>query len=100
MDRRGCGLGTWNGRIILEEDKVEVFGSLNVNFNCYSTLESLRTDFGIHIDTDFLFLFDILERISSMIDFGTHSCLVVFFFDIYFDFMPPCCLEERSSFFD
>ena len=33
MDRRGCGLGMWNGRILLEEDEVEVFGSLYVNFN-------------------------------------------------------------------
>ena len=30
MDRRGCGLGTRNGRSLLEEDKVEAFGSLNV----------------------------------------------------------------------
>ena len=51
MDRRGCSLGTWNGRIILEEDEGEAFGSLNVNFTCFSTLESFKRDFEIHIDT-------------------------------------------------
>ena len=94
MDRRGYGLGTWNGRIVLEEDEVEFFGSLNVNFNCCSTLDSLKRDFGIHIAIDFSFLFDDLKKISSMMDFGTHTCLVVFFLDISFDFMLPCRLEE------
>jgi hypothetical protein len=37
MDSRGCGLGAWNERIFLEEDEVEAFGSLNVNFTCFST---------------------------------------------------------------
>ncbi|KGJ51010.1 hypothetical protein CIAN88_23165 [[Clostridium] innocuum] len=94
MDSRGCGLGTWNGRIFLEEDEVEAFGSLNVNFTFCSTLDSFKRDFGIHIALGFSFLFDDLERISSMMDFGTHTCLVVFFLDISFDFMPPCRLEE------
>ena len=89
MDRRGCGLGTWNGRMLFEEDEVEFFGSLNVNFNCWSTLESLKRDFGIHIAIDlFSFLFDDIEIISSMIDFGTHTCLINFFLNISFDFMP------------
>ena len=91
MDRRGCGLGTWNGRKLLEEDEVEVFGSLNVNFNCCSTLDSLKRDFRIHIAIGiFSFIFDDLERISSMMDFGTHTCLINFFLDISFDFMPTC----------
>ena len=95
MDRRGCGLGTWNWRMLLEEDEVEVFGSLNVNFTCSSTLVSLKKDFGIHIAIGlFSFLFDDLEIISSMMDFGTHTCLIVFFLDISFDFIPPCWLEE------
>jgi len=37
MDKRGCGLGAWNERMFLEEDDVEAFGSLNVNFTCFST---------------------------------------------------------------
>ena len=95
MDKKGCSLGTWNGRILLEEDEVEVFGSLNVNFNCCSTLESLKRDFGIHISIGFFsFPFDDLEIISSMMEFETHTCLVTFFLDISFDFMPPCQLEE------
>ena len=101
MDRRGCGLGTWNGRIRLEEDEVKFFGSLNVNFNCCSTLDSLKRDFGIHIAVGlFSFLFDNVEIISLMMDFGTHTCLIIFFLDISFDFMPPCRLEETwwSSF--
>ena len=101
MVRRGCSLGAWNGRMFLEEDKVEAFRSLNVNFTFFSTLDSFKRDFGIHIAVGFFsFLFDDLEIISSVIDFGTHTCLVVFFLDISFDFMPPCRLEEtwRSSF--
>ena len=101
MDRRGCGLGTWNGRMLLEEDEVEFFGTLNVNFNCCSTLDSLKRDFGIHIAVGlFSFLFDDVEIISLMMDFGTHTCLIIFFLDISFDFMPPCRLEETwwSSF--
>ena len=95
MDRRGCGLATWNGRILLEEDEVEVFGSLNVNFNCCSTLDFLKRDFGIHMAIClFSFLFDDLEIISSMMNFGTHTCLVVFFLHISFDYIPPCQLEE------
>ena len=90
MNRRGCSLGTWKGRILLEEDEVEVFGSLNVNFTCFSTSDSFNRDFGIHIVVGFSFLFDDLERISSMMDFGTHTCFVVFFLDISFDFMPLC----------
>ena len=64
MDKRGCGLGAWNGGIVLEEDEVEAFGSLNVNFTFFSTLDSFKRDFGIHIAIGFLFPFDDLERIS------------------------------------
>ena len=79
MDRRGCDLGTWNGRMLLEEDEEEFFGSLNVNFNCCSTLDSLKRDLGIHIAIGlFSFIFDDLEIISSMMDFGTHICLIIF----------------------
>ena len=63
MDKRGYGLGTWNGRILLE-DEVEAFGSLNVNFTICSTLDSFKRDFGIHIAVGSLFPFDDLERIS------------------------------------
>ena len=60
MDRRGCGLGAWNGIIVLEEDEVEAFGSLNFNFTCSSTLDSFKRDFGIHMAIGlFLCLFDI-----------------------------------------
>ena len=77
--------------MILEKDEVDFFGSLNLNFNCWSTLESLKRDFGIHIAVGiFSFLFDDLEIIYSMIDFETHTFLVVFFLDISFDFMTPC----------
>ena len=64
MDRRGCGLGAWNGRMLLEEDEVEAFGSLNVNFTFLSTLDSFKRDFGIHLVVDFLFSLDDSERIS------------------------------------
>ena len=95
MDKRGCGLGTRNGRTLLEEDEVKAFGRLNVNFTFFSILDSFKRDFGIHIVIGlFSFLFDDLERISSMMNFETHTCLVVFFLDISFDFMPPCQLEE------
>ena len=83
MDRRWCSLGAWNGRMLLEEDEVEAFESLNVNFTCCSTLDSLKRDFEIHIAIGFFsFFFDDLEIISSMMDIGTHTCLVVFFLDI------------------
>ena len=101
MDRRGCDLGTWNRKMLLEKDEVESFGSLNVNFNCCSTLDSLKRDFGIHIAIGvFSFPFYDLEIISSMMDFGTHTCLIKNFLDIFFDFMLPCRLEEtwNSSF--
>ena len=94
MDSGESGLGAWNGRMLLEEDEVEAFGSLNVNFTFCSILDSFKRDFGIHIALGFSFLFDDLERISSMMDFGTHTCLVVFFLDISFDFIFPCRLEE------
>ena len=58
MDRRGCSLGTWNGRKILEEDEVEVFGSLNVNFEVFSIFKSFKRDLGIHIAFDFSFSLD------------------------------------------
>ena len=77
--------------ILLGEDEVEVFGSLNVNFTCFLTLDTLKRDFGSHIAIGlFSFLFDDLKIISSMMDFGMHTCLVVFLLDISFDFMPPC----------
>ena len=101
MDKIGFCLGAWNERMLLEEDEVKFFGSLNINFNCFSTLDSLKRDFAIHIAKClFSFLFDDLEIISSMMDFGTHTCLIIFFLDISFDFMPPCRLEETwwSSF--
>ena len=95
MDRRGYGLGACNGIMLLEEDGLEFFESLNVNFNYCSTLDSLKRDFGIHIAIGlFSFLFEDLEIISSMMDFGTHSYLTIFFLDISFDFMPPCRLGE------
>ena len=53
MDRRGCNLGAWNGRMLLEEDEVEVFGSCNVNFTFFSTLDSFKRDIGIHIAIGF-----------------------------------------------
>ena len=90
MFRIGCGLGTWNGRILWEEDEVEFFGSLNVNFNFCSTLESLKRDFGTHIFVGLLsFLFDDVEIISAMMDFGTHTCLIIFsYFPIPSMFQP------------
>ena len=80
----------------MEQDEVEVFGILNVNFTCFSTLDSFKRDFGIHIAIGFSFFIDDLERISLMMDFGTHTCFVVLFLDISFDFMPLCRLEETS----
>ena len=38
MNRRGCNLGAWNGRMLLEEDEEEAFGRLNVNLTGCSTL--------------------------------------------------------------
>ena len=64
MDKSGYSIGAWNGRMLLEEDEVEAFGSLNVNFTFCSTLDSFKRDFGIHIVVGFLFPFDDLERIS------------------------------------
>ena len=64
MDRKNCGLGARNGRTLLEEDEVEAFGSLNVNFTVCSTLDSFKRDFGIHIAIGIFFPFDDLERIS------------------------------------
>ena len=66
MDIRGCGLGAWNGRMLLEEDEVEFFKSLNVNFNCCSTLDSLKRDFGIHIVIGlFSFVFENLGELGG-----------------------------------
>ena len=42
VDRRGCGLATWNGRMFLEDDEVEFFGSLNVNFKIGKRLRNTR----------------------------------------------------------
>ena len=58
MERLGYSLGAWNERMILEEDKVEAFRSYNVNFTCFSTLDSFKRDFGIHIAIGFSFLLD------------------------------------------
>ena len=80
--------------MLLEEDEVEAFGSLNVNFTCCSILDSLKRDFSVHMAIGFSLLFDNFERKSSMMDFRTRTCLVLFFLDRYFDFMPPCQLKE------
>ena len=57
----------------LEEDDMEVFGSLNVNFSLFSTLKYFKRDLGIHKDFDSCFPLDVLECISSTIDLGTHN---------------------------
>ena len=57
MDKRGCSLGAWNGRMLLEKDEVEAFGCLNANFTCFSTLESFKREFGIHIAIGLSFSF-------------------------------------------
>lgn len=91
MDRRGCNSHIWNGRMLLEEDEVKFFGSLTINFNCCSTLDSLKRDFGIHIAIGFFsFHFNDVEIMSLMMDFGTHTCLIIFFLDISFDSMSAC----------
>ena len=75
--------------MLLEEDEVEFFGSLNVNFNFCSTLDSLKLNFGIHIAIGFFsFLFDDLEIISLMMDFGTRACLIIFFLDFFLTLCP------------
>jgi hypothetical protein len=56
----------------LEVDEVEAFGSLNVNFDLFSILQSFKRDLGIHIAFDFSL--EALERISSIMDLGTHIC--------------------------
>ena len=44
--------------IFLEEDGVEAFGSLNVNFEVFSIFKSFKRDLGIHIALDFSFSLD------------------------------------------
>ena len=61
----------------LEENGVEAFGSLNVNFDFFSMLKSFKRDLGIHIVLDLFFPLNALECIYSMMDLGTHI-----FFDL------------------
>ena len=77
----------------LEEDRVEAFGSLNVNFEVFSIFKSFKWDLGIHIALEFSFYLDSWERISSMIDLGTHI-----FFDLALLIMELCGLFSAFSF--
>ena len=72
MDEIAWGLDVWGGREILEEDGVEAFGSLNVNFEVFSIFKSFKRDLGIYIALDFSFSLDAWECISLMMDLGTH----------------------------
>ena len=42
----------------LEENEVEAFGRLNVNFDLFSIFKSFKRDLGIHIALDFSFSLD------------------------------------------
>ena len=75
MDEIAWGLDVWGSREILEEDGVEAFGSLNVNFEVFSIFKSFKRDLGIHIALDFSF--NALEQNSSTMGLGTHI-----FFDL------------------
>ena len=61
--------------IFFEEDGVEAFGSLNVNFEVCSIFKSFKRDLGIHIAFDFPF--NALEHNSSTMGLGIHI-----FFDL------------------
>ena len=90
MDEIAWGLDAWGGRRdleksgvegfgiflgrFLEEDGMEAFGSLNVNFEVFSIFKSFKRDLGIHIALDFSCSLGAWECISSMIDLGTHIC--------------------------
>ncbi len=53
MEKSGVeGFGIILGRF-LEEDGMETFGSLNVNFEIFSIFKSFKRDLGIHIALDF-----------------------------------------------
>ena len=58
MDGIAWGLDVWGSREILEEDGVEPFGSLNVNFEVFWIFKSFKWDLGIHISLDFSFSLD------------------------------------------
>ena len=75
MDEIAWDLDVWGSREILEEDGVEAFGSLNVNFEIFWIFKSFKRDLGIHIALDFLF--NALEHSSSTMSLGTHI-----FFDL------------------
>ena len=92
MDEKAWGLDVWGSREILEEDGVkgfeivldifledgvEAFGSLNVNFEVFSIFKSFKWDLGIHIALYFYFSLDVWERISLMMDLGTHIFFVL-----------------------
>ena len=84
MDEIAWGLDVWGSREILEvygvegfeivvdiffeEDGVEAFGSLNVNFELFSIFKSFKWDLGIHIALEFSLSLDAWEHISSMMD--------------------------------
>ena len=72
MDEIAWGLDRWGSREILEEDGVEAFGSLNVNFEILSIFKSFKCYLGIHIALDFSFSLDAWKCISSMMDLRTH----------------------------
>ena len=76
MDEIAWGLYIWGSRAILEEDGVEAFGSLNVNFEVFSIFKSFKKDLGIHIALYFSFYLDAWECISSMMDLQTHISLL------------------------
>ena len=70
MEGRFEGFEIFLGRF-LEEDGVEGFGSLNVNFELFSIFRSFKRDLGIHID--FNFSLDALEHTSLIMDLEIHT---------------------------
>ena len=72
MDDIGWGFDVWNGRKILEEDGVEVFGSLNVNFDLFSKFKTFKRDLAIHIA--FNFSLNTLDHTALVMDLETHTC--------------------------
>ena len=76
-----------------EEDEVEAFRSLNVNFELFSIFKSFKRNLGIHIALDFSFPLDALEHISSMMDLGTHI-----FFDLSLWVVDFCGLLNNETF--
>ena len=65
------GFGIFLGRF-LEEDGIEAFGSLNVNFEIFSIFKSFKRDLGIHIALDFPHSLGVWECLCIMMDLGTH----------------------------